>query len=156
MILAIDPGPQQSGYVLFNERTQAIVDKGVLDNSRMLAKVRDWATEGATCAIEMVASYGMTVGAEVFDTCVWIGRFYEAWTWLQWKRPPTLIYRKDVKLHLCGQTKGVNDAVIRQRLIDLFGAPGRKKSQGPTYGMTSHMWPALAVAVTAAAQRAIA
>jgi len=151
VILAIDPGNFQSGYVLFNERTQAIVDKGVLQNERMRFKVADWASEPCECAIEMIASYGMPVGAEVFETCVWIGRFVECWFNVT-GTAPTRIFRPDVKLHLCG-TKKAKDANIRQRLIDLIGPQGRKRTPGPTYGMTSHMWPALAVAVTAAAQR---
>jgi hypothetical protein len=41
------------------------------------------------------------------------------------------------------------DQNIRQALIDRLGPPGTKKNPGPTYGVTSHMWSALAVAVTA-------
>lgn len=150
IILAIDPGPFESGYVLFNPATNGIVDAGVRTNEPLLTKITDWAVEDrCVCAIEMVASYGMPVGAEVFDTVLWTGRFYQRWT-EHGNNVPRLIYRKDVKLHLCGQTKGVNDSVIRQRLIDMLGPQGRKKAPGPTYGLTSHMWPALAVAVTAA------
>jgi hypothetical protein len=47
----------------------------------------------------------------------------------------------------------VNDAVIRQRLIDIFGpgkavAIGTKKVKGPLWGLRSDEWQALALAVT--------
>lgn len=97
-------------------------------------------------AIEMIASYGMPVGREVFETCVWIGRFIEAWG-----GPYTLVYRKDVKLHLCGQPRA-KDSNIRQALIDRYGgkdrAVGKKATPGPLYGVSADVWSALAIAVT--------
>jgi hypothetical protein len=98
-------------------------------------------------AIEMIASYGMPVGAEVFDTCVWIGRFTQAWP-----AATVPIFRKDVKMHLCGQTKA-KDKNVRQALIDRFGpgkdkAIGKKAKPGPLYGYSGDLWAALAVAVT--------
>jgi hypothetical protein len=110
----------------------------------------DYADIPSPCriAIEMVASYGKPVGQEVFDTCVLIGRL-----WQHFKaRRPALIFRKDVKMHLCGSIVHVNDGVIRQRLIDLWGgkekAIGRKASPGPLYGIAKDEWQALALAVT--------
>jgi hypothetical protein len=38
---------------------------------------------------------------------------------------------------------------VRQALIDRLGPQGTKKNPGPTYGMRSHLWAALAVAVYA-------
>ena len=96
--------------------------------------------------VEMVASYGMPVGKEVFETCVWIGRFMQVWHDPDAVR---LIYRRDVKLHLCGSARA-KDGNIRQALIDKLGPQGTKKAPGPTYGVKSHAWAALALAVTAA------
>lgn len=144
MILAIDPGPTDSGYALYHGGS--VSGCGVLGNEHMLAVVESWGmADGNQCAIEMIASYGMAVGREVFETCVWIGRFQQ-----MWRNPKAvrLIYRKDVKLHLCGSPRA-KDTNIRQALIDKLGAPGTKKAPGPTYGVKSHAWPALAVAVTA-------
>ena len=100
----------------------------------------------ATLAIEMISSYGMPVGREIFDTCVWIGRFVEQWT-----DPAAvkLIPRGDVKLHVCGSLRA-KDSNIRQALIDRLGPAGTKAKPGPTYGVKSHAWAALAVAITAA------
>lgn len=139
--LAIDPGTHQSGLVLFNGRH--VIEAGVHTNDVVLGYVEN--TPADDLAIEMIASYGMAVGKEVFDTCVWIGRFVQTW-----RRPDAvrLIYRKDVKLHLCGSPRA-KDPNIRQALIDLLGPPGTKKAPGPTYGVSSHAWAALAVAVTA-------
>jgi len=117
-----------------------------MSNADILAHMRSVPDYGQKLAIEMIASYGMAVGREVFETCVWIGRFIEAWHSPDDVR---LIYRKDVKMYLCG-TPRAKDANIRQALIDLLGPQGTKKQPGPTYGVKSHAWAALAVAVTAA------
>jgi len=139
MILAIDPGTTESGWCLFDG---AIYGSGIWKNERLIA--HPWPAADK-CAIEMIAHYGMLVGREVFETCVWIGRFQQ-----KWRAPDEvrLIYRRDVKLHLCGSSRA-KDANIRQALIDRLGPIGTKKDPGPLYGVKSHAWAALAVAVTA-------
>jgi hypothetical protein len=154
-ILAIDPGSEQSAFVLLDDgRLERF---GKLPNEQMRAEIDEVCAD--RLAVEMIASYGMPVGAEVFQTCVWIGRFVERWPG-RFDASTDLVYRKDVKMHLCGQTKGVNDAVIRQALIDRFGpgkdrAIGKKASPGPLYGLTADAWAALAVGVTYADLRTI-
>jgi hypothetical protein len=151
VILAIDPGPAESGFAIL--RFGQVRDSGTLRNEDLIARLPAYAAAEDheagryTLAIEMIASYGMAVGREVFETCVWIGRFQQAWHDPEAVR---LIYRKDVKMHLCGSPRA-KDPNIRQALIDLLGAPGTKAKPGPTYGVRSHAWPALAVAVTAGA-----
>lgn len=142
-IRAIDPGTTQSGWCLFKHGH--VIESGVMSNEALLSKLRmsDWNAE--LLAIEMVASYGMPVGREVFETCVWIGRFQQAAEPMECR----LIYRRDVKLHLCGSPRA-KDPHIRQALIDKLGPIGTKKAPGPLYGVKSHAWAAVAVAVTAA------
>lgn len=150
-ILAIDPGNTKSAWVLF--RDGKIIEKGIYANDDLAAELGHHFAfiEAEHLAVEMIASYGMAVGAEVFETCVWIGRFVQAWG-----GPHSLVYRKDVKLFLCGTTKA-KDANIRQCLIDLHGpgkeaAIGTKKAPGPLYGVRADEWSALAVAITAESQ----
>lgn len=149
MIFAIDPGTDQSGWVSFHEGK--VIDSGVCSNEELLKRVSilPW---NFILAIEMIASFGMPVGKEVFATCLWIGRFMQAY-----RNPDAvkLVFRKDVKMHLCG-TPRAKDANIRQALIDLIGEQGTKKAPGPTYGVKSHAWSALAVAVTVAATNPMA
>lgn len=141
-ILAIDPGTEQSGWCVLD--SGIVCFSGVDRNAVVLDSANRF--DADFLAIEMIASYGMAVGKEVFETCRWVGRFQQAWHWPDDTR---LIYRKDVKMHLCG-TPRAKDANIRQALIDKLGPQGTKKAPGPTYGVKSHAWAALAVAVTAA------
>lgn len=143
-LLAIDPGPAQSAAVWLNgESIQMAV---IYPNDDLLESIR---CDGVFnkppehLVIEMIASYGMPVGKEVFETCVWIGRFIEAFN----GQNHSLIYRKDVKVHLCGSMKA-KDGNIRQALIDRLGPIGTKKNPGPCYGISKDMWSALAVALT--------
>jgi hypothetical protein len=153
-ILALDPGTDKTGWcLLVGDR---VIGSGVESNDQMLSKVL--ARGASTLAVEMIASYGMPVGREVFETCVWIGRFVQAWN-----DPAAvkLVYRKDVKMHLCG-TNTAKDANVRRAIIDLYprsggGATpqiGTKTKPGPLYGVSSHAWPALGVALTVQAQGA--
>lgn len=99
-------------------------------------------------AIEMIASYGMAVGATVFDTCVWIGRFAQALDPKQEKT--TFIFRKDVKMHLCGSMKA-KDANIRQAILDLYQAKhgeGVTKKGGMLYKASKDIWAAIGVGLT--------
>lgn len=151
-VFAIDPGPEQSGWVLYDEPN--VVSAGIAETPDMLGIVSDFSTQVDHCgypaviAIEMIASYGMAVGREVFETCVWIGRLMQA---AEDPDEVRLVYRQDVKLHLCNSARA-KDANIRQALIDRLGPHGTKKNPGGTYGVTSHAWAALAVAVTVADQ----
>jgi hypothetical protein len=140
-ILAIDPGTTHSAFVQY--RAGEILDHGWVENAEMRQVLIG--REYDAVAIEMIASYGMAVGASTFETCVWIGRFTEVA-----RVEPVLCYRKDIKLFLCG-TMRAKDANVRQALLDLVGPQGTKAKPGQTYGIKSHSWAALAVAVFAAA-----
>jgi hypothetical protein len=144
VILAIDPGTVQSGWCMLEHGRVVAPGSGVSPNADVLEHIRQCCNSRvAVLAIEMVASYGMPVGREVFETVRWIGRFQQAW------RDPEavrLVFRRDVKLHLCGSAKA-KDANIWQALKDRLGEVGTKKNPGPLYGVSSHARAALAVAV---------
>lgn len=149
-ILALDPGTTQTGWCIMSSDTR-VIQHGITSNQRLLAMLSN--VDADKMATEMIASYGMAVGKEVFETCVWIGRFTQAW-----KEPDKVmvIYRKDVKMHLCRSTRA-KDANIRQAIIDLYQPTGggtvpqigTKAQPGPLYGVSSHVWPAIGVALVA-------
>ena len=142
-LIAIDPGNIESAYVLIKD-DYTILRKGKVTNEELLSIVKNG--EYDYIAVEMVACYGMPVGREVFDTCVWIGRFTEAA-----KADVDYIYRQEEKLLLCNSVRA-KDANIRQALIDRFAkfdlknGKGTKKNPDYFYGFKADMWAAMAVA----------
>ena len=154
MILGLDPGNTRSALVALDGTRVAFAH--LLENGEMLAWLERYQFAPIDMlVIERVESFGMAVGAEVFETVFWSGRFAEAWAQraCRWDR----LTRRDVKLHLC-RTSRAKDANIRQALIDRYGgkdaAIGRKAMPGPLYGLKADLWAALAVAVTYADTRA--
>jgi len=143
-IIAIDPGPKTSGIVMWDG--SAVYINPEISNPEMLSWLRQgtWVNSWVV-AIEMIACYGMPVGAETFETCLIIGRIQEICKSTRIE----LIYRKEVKMHLCGSMKA-KDANIRKALIDKLGEVGIKKNPGPLYGISGHSWSALAIAITCA------
>lgn len=149
-IIAIDPGPTESAIVVYGGTTGTIFDHAKAPNAKVFSFLECEGRSNQTAlVIEGIASYGMSVGAEVFDTCFWSGRFAQHWAGMggYFER----LYRRDVKLHLCGSARA-KDGNIRQALIDRWGgkakAIGTKRASGPLYGITTDRWAALAVAVT--------
>ena len=130
-ILAIDPGPERSAYVVYNAGAREILDCDICLNDKLVDALYNdlWLSIYGryVLVIEMVASYGMPVGREVFETCVWIGRFMQANRNLAVYR----LFRREVKMHLCGSMRA-KDSNIRQELINQFG-PGREKTCGATW-----------------------
>lgn len=147
-ILGLDPGTEETGYCLWDG--SSVVEFGVESNRGLLFRLRDIHDPFALhhCALEMIASYGMPVGKETFETVLWIGRFFEALDRL--KRSVSLVYRKDIKMHFCHSMKA-KDGNVRQAIIDRFGgkdkAIGKKAAPGPLYGVSGHAWSALAIAL---------
>jgi hypothetical protein len=144
LVLAVDPGPVESAWLVYGSGRIGI--HGKCTNEDLLDGIRNSRFDDCKhMAIEMIASYGMAVGKEVFETVLWLGRFAEAWdaTGGCWSK----VYRRDVKLHICGSARAT-DSNIRTALIDRFGAPGTKKSPGATFGISKDVWAALAIAVT--------
>lgn len=140
-VIGIDPGPRESAVVVWDGAR--VVTAADYQNHELAALL---CSACCSVACEWIESFGMAVGREVFETVFAIGTFSE-------HVPPDcgrmrLVPRRDVKLHLCGSPRA-KDGNIRQALLDRFGSVGTKKAPGPLFGIASHKWAALAVAVTA-------
>jgi len=147
-ILAIDPGPEKSAWLIYDG--ESIRQCGIDHNhwvSRTFSKVYSW--QEFVPVIEDIECFGMPVGRDVFHTVRWTGRFAESFGGAEY------IGRREVKLHLCNSARA-KDANVRQALIDCFPrtgggktpSVGTKSQPGPLYGVKSHLWSALAIAVT--------
>ena len=146
-IIAIDAGNVESAYCVIDSETYKPLEFAKISNEDLIIQLESIIDKYDVCVtvLEMIASYGMPVGASVFDTCVWIGRFYER----SIRKVATVeyIYRKEEKMNLCNSMKA-KDSNIRQALIDRFGEVGTKNNKGFFYGFKKDIWAAFAVGVT--------
>jgi len=152
MLLAIDPGPTESAFVVWSgEKT---LELGIFRNESLLKEILPSVFRkypGIEMVVEEVASYGMPVGRTVFETVYWTGRFIQAWVGTCPECNQGVAHRAkriDVKMHLC-HNSCAKDSNIRQALIDRF-EPDLKPKCRPKdklRGVSKDCWAALALAV---------
>lgn len=149
MIFAIDPGSTQSAYCMMNGDALPLhFDK--VPNAELVSLIRTYSKSLTAVIIERVASYGMPVGREIFDTCEWIGRYTQVADDLN--LPVEYILRQEEKLFICKSPKA-NDATIRKALIDRFAThdfkTGKGNSRSPDffYGFKADEWMAFATGI---------
>ena len=75
-VLAIDPGSEQSAWVLWDGVEQR--GHGKDDNESLRLRLSNGGFEADEIVIERVGNYGMVSGLHIFETCYWTGRFTEA------------------------------------------------------------------------------
>lgn len=142
IVLGIDPGTDSSAFVVWDGAS--VCDHQIGSNEDILAHLLGFVPDPRIIlALERIESFGMPVGRETFRTVFWSGRFAQAWS----PRRFVEVTRREVKLHLCGQSRAT-DANIRQALLDRFGAKGTKKEPGLLYPLKGHEYAAFAVALT--------
>ncbi|MDR4039745.1 MAG: hypothetical protein Q3W86_07460 [Evtepia sp.] len=145
-ILAIDPGDKQSAYCFIDSEGLRPLRFAKAENAEVLLVLQ--LEKYDLVVIERLASYGMPVGRNVFETCEWVGRFTQAA-----QKPVDYIYRQDEKLYLCHDSRA-KDANIRRALIDRFAThdlkngKGTKKNPDWFYGFSADVWAAYAVGIT--------
>lgn len=169
VILAIDPGPTRSAWLVLRDGAPALVGgtvtgepihvHGIAAVDDLLASLRvGGLPNGLLCRPDVVVieqiepRYGLSPGWETLDTARIVGRFEEA----AHPVPAVRLRRSDILRHLGVVTRGPGktsaDAGVRAALLDRFGgkdaAIGRKAAPGPLYGIAKDVWSALAVAVT--------
>jgi hypothetical protein len=156
-ILALDPGNIETAYCLYEHEGDKVIKAAKVKNEEMLEILQEYKDSGEVDIMitERIACYGMAVGASVFSTCIWIGRFIQLWDPLKQEG----LFRREVKMHLCNTTRA-KDKNVNRVLLDRFGdwthgKTGKGTSAHPSqlYGFNNDMFAALGVAVTYAETR---
>ena len=152
-LLAIDPGSDESAWVLYDTHKKEIIEKRKSRNEELREQLAAKVNQPMShIAIEFPVPRGEKMYTQLLDTVFWTGRFIEAWG-QSWDR----VNRQALKLHLCGKNNA-KDSNIRAALINRYSRHenlgggttpeiGTKKKPGPLYGFSRDTWAALAIAL---------
>ena len=141
-ILAIDPGPVLSAFVLWDTEKHNFFGMrvGLMDNSEWMNSkfMMDLLKEVDLCIIEMIQSYGLGVGRTTFITCTIVGRIQLL---CETNNTPWQMYGRPT---IAGQIGAKGDTKIRASLRMRYG--DAKKGE-MLEGVKKDIWAALALAV---------
>lgn len=159
-IISLDTGDSESAFVIYNKETKQLADKHILPNVELVSRFKNFCKNNKVdlALIEMSASYGMPIGMPVLMNVFVIGFFSQFFKNLG--IPVKLIFRKTVKMELCGALNKVNDSAVNLTIQDMYwGYPGckTKKNINPFYNneeteknearyeMQNDLWAALSI-----------
>ena len=164
IVIGIDPGTTRSALAVLEPGEAGPSYHDIVANEDMILSLKAIQKAMAVkypfgppvhVGVEMIASYGMPVGEEVFATVLWTGHFITKFPKLAAPTYIRKVYRRNVKMHLCGNN-AAKDSNVRQALLDRFPRTGggktpqigTKADPGPLYGFKKDEWAALGVALT--------
>lgn len=142
-ILAIDPGPRDSAWLLLDG--DRVIDRVIGPNQAALEEVRFQRRSRIDVVIETIEPWGGVVGPPALETMFWVGRLVEAWQ----PGEVTLLRRSRV-LPAIGVPRlpsGKAQAAARAILIERWGGGNPVKRDHPLHGVREDLWSALALAV---------
>lgn len=145
MLMAIDPGTRESGYVVLSEDCSRILKTGNVDNQKILQEILQPSVK--LVVVEEVA-YANMAGWTLFRTSWWCGAM--CLLAHQAGKPYHLLSRNEVKSSL--GLSGQKDADVRRLCIAQYGetesvAIGTNAHPGLLYTVTGHAWQALGLAI---------
>jgi len=154
IVIGIDPGEKKSALVVLQKRegkNWTITIKDIMPNTIVKKMVQACLQlspgPGKYIVIEKMVNYNQKVGASVFSTVEWVGRFKECFELEPNCTEVISMPRKPAVGHLCDFGHD-GDKEVREALIKRFGDPGTKAKPGVLYEFSNHTWAALAIAVT--------
>ena len=143
-ILAVDPGPTRSAFVVFEDG--ALDSFGLTDTDRVVALVREISPGECDVVIETIEPWGGSAGPAAIETMRIVGRLEEA----AHRAPSVTLLRRSAVIKALGITglpKGKAQAAVRLELIDRWGGGNPAKRSHPLHGIRDDLWSALALAV---------
>lgn len=150
LILAIDPGPERSSAVVWDAEACRVVEGGDQEaNEGIAVRLHNRPPDGCgVLVIERPVLMGKNATAALLETARWAGVFEGSWLGIV----DRLTYHR-VRAHLT-RSGSARESEVKQALISRFApsgygpqGKGTKANPGPFYGVTGHMWSAVAVAV---------
>lgn len=149
-VLGIDPGNISSAYCVLDRDTQKPIAHEKLNNEELERKLKEGEIDFDEAVVEVVSSYGLVAGRDLFQTCMEIGRLSVIIENLGFKAYGC--YRRDVKLHLTGKAAS-KDVNVRAALIEMYAKHDFKNGKGTKnnpdwfYKFRADEWAAAALAV---------
>lgn len=83
--MAIDPGSQKSGFVVYSTNIDDVIQYGKTDNNNLIKEFKDYVKKERVIVLvekpDYIAGNGkQRAGKEVIDAIFWAGRFTEAFS----------------------------------------------------------------------------